>query len=881
MDREIAQSRNLRSLCFAVAMLAMLLGLGLFIDVLAGEASLAFRDVSHFYHPLQIYLHEHRGDSWFPLWSPLDSFGVPLAGETAPAVFYPPRILLSKIFSPFVAVGLYVVVHLFWAGFGVFKLATSAKAHSPFATTAAISYAFSGSVFFLYTNPPFLVGAAWLPWIVFNLTRPSLDLSKGIPANLMLAACCIAMSILGGDPQTPINALLLLGMLQLGTSLRPKRRSAAKLASADDKAPAESLPSKTRSRNYFRLRRESYRPWLNLLFAIALAGLLALPQIAAGLSWSSHSHRRATQPQTLVTLIQSQWFDSANIAPQSAEPFTIRRHENELDRYSIAPWHLLELVSPYVSGNLFPTNGRISKLISGEPGMWTPTLYCGLLPSLSLFFGLLQHRHWNRWLAMAIISCLFALGQFGFYWHLVHIIPGYGQFRFPAKWLPLVTLGIVMYAAIMLTNMKHREWHLFNRLILIFFIVGIFLTTILSVPPLHAFLIEMFAAKANLISDRFWGPLRLGEGVYSLQLSLLQTTLLSGGIYLASKLFLRQRLSLQMFAICCLTIATADILLAAKWQLSTIPTASLLPGRATETKPAANGLPKRFILTQSANPWPATWRTSADSDRMNEVEAAHRQTWFSRWHLADDVAVLNNVVSIPAHRAAIFWSALNAYTDNLSPSAHRNTLATVGAHLSIDAFARRDEGQLTFIPVPAKRPFVRWYSSWNTIAPISAADLPTAMLEHINSIDLQGEKLIPQVEVDRDLIHNTISSAIIASTGSPVTSLQINAEQIKFNVSASQAGFVQIMQMQEGGWRAYLKPQLSAELQTSQDWIATQVYPADMISQGLFVPEGNWKVLLVYQPTWYWPCGLLAGSTWLVIIVTLCGTHRSQRRKSP
>lgn len=154
-----------------VAPLAILVILG---SVLVGHDRLGFRDVSHFYTPLYDYVAQRQADNWVPLWNPLDHTGIPLAGETTIAVFYPVRWLLYAMpMSADLAIGWYVALHLCLATLTTWIAARWSGLSPIAASIAAAAYAFSGSVLFLYSNPPFLVGAAWLPLVLGCAPQPS------------------------------------------------------------------------------------------------------------------------------------------------------------------------------------------------------------------------------------------------------------------------------------------------------------------------------------------------------------------------------------------------------------------------------------------------------------------------------------------------------------------------------------------------------------------------------------------------------------------------------------------------------------------------------------------------------------------------------------
>ncbi|MEM9586618.1 MAG: hypothetical protein AAGA03_05005, partial [Planctomycetota bacterium] len=79
---EASNSTHAFRLAVATLILAAvtLVVFGLFRGVILGNDRLAFRDVSHFYHPLYDYLRQRTASEWLPAWNSLDQTGIPLWG---------------------------------------------------------------------------------------------------------------------------------------------------------------------------------------------------------------------------------------------------------------------------------------------------------------------------------------------------------------------------------------------------------------------------------------------------------------------------------------------------------------------------------------------------------------------------------------------------------------------------------------------------------------------------------------------------------------------------------------------------------------------------------------------------------------------------------
>jgi hypothetical protein len=194
---------SMRPGIFIVLILVALVG-WFFAGVLAG-GMFAVRDAAHYYYPLMQHVAHEWSAGRAPLWNPYQDLGVPLAGSGTAAAFYPGQLVFALPVSFDVAYRVYVLGHFAMALGAAWLLARHWGASADAATVAAISYAFSGSVLFQYTNVVYLVGAAWLPLALLAADRA---IQAQAAWSIALGAV-LAMMVLGGDPQAAYHAGLL------------------------------------------------------------------------------------------------------------------------------------------------------------------------------------------------------------------------------------------------------------------------------------------------------------------------------------------------------------------------------------------------------------------------------------------------------------------------------------------------------------------------------------------------------------------------------------------------------------------------------------------------------------------------------------------------
>jgi hypothetical protein len=187
--------------------------------------------------------------------------------------------------------------------------------------------------------------------------------------------------------------------------------------------------------------------------------------------------------------------------------------------FSLEPFRLLELACPNILGTQFSGNnywGEMIHIPGARPKSWVPSLYIGGL-TLVLALSSLAVRHgppWRVWFTViAAVSLLGGLGKYGspiwaarvleasstspvvqrmlpdigpvdplddtpirkdgflrdgdggFYWSMTYLLPGFRQFRYPAKLFTFTSLALVILAGVgfdrVLTGQASRARALF------------------------------------------------------------------------------------------------------------------------------------------------------------------------------------------------------------------------------------------------------------------------------------------------------------------------------------------------------------------------------------------------------------------------------------
>lgn len=445
-----------------------------FQDVLFRGRLLCYRDSLHFYYPLYQLIHEEWAAGRVPLWNPYSNCGQPLLAAPTSAALYPLQALFFLPLSYWACHHLYVLLHVMIAGAGCAWATRKWGGSRPAATLAAVSYAFGGNVLFQYCNLVFLCGAAWLPWVLWSGDRMLRERSL---TRTPLFSALLALTTLAGDPEIAYVA-------GFGVAFE-----AFVLWRRDRRVARENVPAGVGDRDASRLAGWRSSRLLLLTIAAALSFGLAAPQVLPTLDWSGETVRASRQtpaslydvPKYLLrerelrvrpdTKQPSRWYEGL-----IGDPPPPARHESMVYEFSFEPWHLVEFLWPNIAGRLFPEDHLWMWAVGWDRGIWVLSAYLGLLPFLLgagnlRLWGEDTRRTWLSWLAL--LSLLASFGRIGpgllflepttlekfmhapgittggvggVYWLMTLLLPGFSEFRYPAKLLVLTTCAISLLA---------------------------------------------------------------------------------------------------------------------------------------------------------------------------------------------------------------------------------------------------------------------------------------------------------------------------------------------------------------------------------------------------------------------------------------------------
>jgi hypothetical protein len=186
----------------------MILGALIFVtqpQVLTGLHSFVYRDFSLFGFPLAYY---HKQCFWsadIPLWNPYNNCGLPFLAQWNTMVLYPPSLIYLMLPLPW-SLGVFILVHQFFGGIGMFVLARRWTGSPLAAALAGVAFAFNGFTLNCLMWPNYSASMAWMPWVVYITARAWTEGAKTIATAGLVGA----MQMLSGTPEVILFTWLLI-----------------------------------------------------------------------------------------------------------------------------------------------------------------------------------------------------------------------------------------------------------------------------------------------------------------------------------------------------------------------------------------------------------------------------------------------------------------------------------------------------------------------------------------------------------------------------------------------------------------------------------------------------------------------------------------------
>lgn len=360
------------------------------------------------FDPWRQWAFEELRAGHLPAWNPYLGAGAPLLANYQTAVFYPPN-WLSLILSDPQAMSLVAVLHVVWAGLGMWLFAGELGLPSFGRGISTLAYALSGYLIARLGSFPTADTGAWLPWI-FWLTGRIMTRRRWPDVGGL--ALIFALQLLAGHAQTVWYNSVGVGLYVLWVLAWNQRRDPLR-----QRAGAVLMVS------------------AGLLLGLATAAVQVIP--------------------TAEYLAESQ--RSSGLDYKTAT------------NLSYHPARLITLLSPNFYGT--PADGSyITQGIYFEDAAYIG--FIPFISACAAVIGWLRKRRSLAehptfitvpfWVMLALLALFFALGKYNPVFHFLYDhVPTFKTFREPVRWLILSEFSLAMLAGIGTGHWGRGKWVVF------------------------------------------------------------------------------------------------------------------------------------------------------------------------------------------------------------------------------------------------------------------------------------------------------------------------------------------------------------------------------------------------------------------------------------
>ena len=181
-----------------------------FPQVIRGLETFVARDFGFFAYPLAHFQQQCLMHGELPLWNPYNNCGAPFLAQWNTMPLYPPALFYLAL-PPTWSLGVFSLLHLWWAGIGMYFLARRWTGNNFSAAFAGTVFAFNGWTINLLMWPSHIATFAWMPWVVLAV---ELAWREGWN-KIIFAAFAGALQMLAGGPETILFTWLVVSALWL------------------------------------------------------------------------------------------------------------------------------------------------------------------------------------------------------------------------------------------------------------------------------------------------------------------------------------------------------------------------------------------------------------------------------------------------------------------------------------------------------------------------------------------------------------------------------------------------------------------------------------------------------------------------------------------
>ena len=679
--------------------------------LLSSERTLAYRDAGHFYYRLfesqaeQVQEHGLRvNELW---WNAKENLGQSAHSDATASLYYPFKIWLWSGWPDSFPLrwNLYLLGHIGWALLGALWLARTLRLRGVAAAWVALAYVASGVVLIQLCNVIYIVGASWLPWVLGCGIRV---IEQGRWMSILGGGIGLGLMVLGGGPQMAYHAMLVLAVRVLFSPRhqRPSVKGSESVVDGPEPQLARWRPEDVawRCLNVFLQRR---RAWIGLGCMAGFGIWLSWIQISGSLGNIGQSERNLWDLPRSLWEVPVYVGRDATRPPQELAQASLEglvgvpqegTHHDFAFQFSLPPWQVAEWLWPNISGKAFPQNHRWTQQLPAADRVWLPSIYAGCLTTALALILILRRREKDpnvRWLKTGLGLTL--VGSFGWYgvgwivrelwagmggdvndltlgsqvgglyWFMTLCLPGYIQFRYPAKLMVVAALMLACLAGYSWRRLESNPQARPHR-----WLAG--MATFTTIALVASWIVKIAWERwlKQAPPDAVFGPLQLEDAWGDLQRSLVQSLVVLGLAALIFAWGLRKRPEFASFwGVLLLVMTAVDLTVAHRtllptvsikaWQSPAVIAETIQQNRhredsATEDDLLGNDPPPSAmtlvpVYRGSMEGWvPSRWWQESSPDRLTQVIDWDRASLFPKHHEIEPLTMVDVPgASVSAH----------------------------------------------------------------------------------------------------------------------------------------------------------------------------------------------------------------------------------------
>jgi len=168
-----------------------------FPQVLLGLQTFVVRDYGFYSYPVAFFQQQCFRQGELPFWDPYSNCGAPFLAQWNTMPLYPPALIYLALPLTW-SLSFFCLLHLWFAGLGMFQLARRWTGNDFAAAFAGVAFSFNGLTLNLLMWPSHIATLSWMPWVVLAVESAWREGGR----KVFLAAVAGAMQMLAGGPET-------------------------------------------------------------------------------------------------------------------------------------------------------------------------------------------------------------------------------------------------------------------------------------------------------------------------------------------------------------------------------------------------------------------------------------------------------------------------------------------------------------------------------------------------------------------------------------------------------------------------------------------------------------------------------------------------------